>query len=730
LLELVLGFIRFKYKQIRLLVPWVLAALALAQPAAAETGLDGTVVDAETGRPVAYVTITLDKSIQVYTARDGVFDFGAVESGPHTLVFQHVSYKPLSVSFLWPGENVPKTVRLEPSQFTTEKIVVKGKQSAPSLPVSAISLTRENVTMAAGNVANDPLRTIQAQPSCAIDGIDFLSKMAVRGGDSEEHRVYYDGYPLQHYAHVGGFAGVVYDDMLRSIVLVPGAAPIQYKGSLSGVVLMKPARPDTSFRSFRYDITSMAGGLGQAITPDLSFQVSAKTDFFNLPVYQQQGVKDRSFHDLMGRLSWSPRKSFTATATILAASDSETRKELYASAGTTRDVNSKLAGLDLAYRRAGWQFKLRPVYSYYDSRDAISWQSSERTHELRDTRLYGSIERQGKILGFGLSGDAGLLRHSGSGGDLTDQPYSASAQVRLLYKDYAALVLGGGGTREPWTADLEPEAYASLRIGLGNLVSISGGVRRSFQTPFVFSERRYFASLPIDAGDLLTGYRPTWEQARAVRMDQVSVEATLSLPLQCSIAVNGFERRYHNLLTWEWDPFPAIGAVQSNGDGRGIGYELVFARNANVFSFMVAASRARVWKTEGTLDGERIGDFDRPDSWNAGISVKVSEDTRISVRWTDVYGRPYTMYNNTSAPPATAEINAVRLPRFRRLDVKVVWSFLHGPFGGEFFVDIVNFRNEQNIAAMYALEVRPGTFTSYPYGGTRFFPIGGITLRW
>jgi hypothetical protein len=688
------------------------------------------VVDADTGQPVPFVSVTLDKSVQVYTAADGAFDFGEVEDGPHSLVFQHVSYEPHTVTLRWPAGGGPLEIELEPAQFTMDRSVVQGKQSAPSLPVSAVSLTREDVTSIAGNIANDPLRTVQGQPACAPDGIDFLSGMAVRGGDTEEHRVYFDGYPLWHYSHVGGFAGIVYDDMLRSTVLVPGAAPIQYRGALSGVVLLKPARADTSFRSFRYDLTSMAGGIGETVTPSLSVQASAKTNFFNLPVYQQQGVEKRSFRDLMGRLSWSPGETFTATATVLAASDSETKSARRLSSGSTREVGSVLAGVDLAWRRAGWRLALRPAYSDFDSRDAISWSDEDRTHRLRDTRLYATVERQGNSVGIGLSGDAGVLTHAGTGGELTDYPYAASALLRLMYRDYVALVLGGGGTREPWTSGAEPEAYGSLRIGLGDRLSVSGGARRSHQSPFVFHEQRYFASLPIDPGDLLAAYGPTWEEAPAVRMDQVSGEATLSLPLQCSVAVSGFWRRYQNLLTWEWAEFPSVGSVSSRGDGRGYGYEIVFSRNAADFSFQVAASRARVWKTEGTLEEERIGDFDRPDSWHAAVSVRLTDAARLSVRWTDVEGRPYTMYDNTSDSPATPAVNAVRLPRFRRLDVKFVYAFLRGPFGGEFFVDIVNFTNERNVVLMYAQETSPGTFTSTPYGGTRFFPIGGITVRW
>ncbi len=698
----------------------------LPRIAGAEPTLHGTVIDGETNRPVAYVTIVLDGVVLHVSAQDGSYDFGSITDGNHTITFEHVSYCRRSIVIQWPSKNIPLVVELEPTQFMLDEIVVTGER----IPFGSTPISRREVASAPGNIANDPLRTVQSQPSCATVGVDFLSKMAVRGGDSEEHRVYFDGYPLEHYAHVGGFSGVVYDDMLESTVLIPGAAPIQYKGSLSGTVLLTPERPDTNFRSFRYDITSMAGGIGQVAGSSLSFQASAKTSFFNLPVYQEMGVEERSFRDFLGRCILSPGKSVTLTTTFLMAKDSEIG-EFQDYVQPEREVESILAGVHLSYRPSVWEVKIRPSYSFYDSRDAVSWRQQDRAHRLHETRLHAELTRQGSVLGLGLSGEAGIIRHSGNGGEWRDNPFSASAECRLMLGDVASLELAVGGSREPWTSSFEPEAYGSVQIDPDDMVEISAGYRRSYQSPFRFSERRYFASLPIDTGDLLSMYAPSWKKAPAVRMDQASAGITVTLPFRCSFEYNGFGRRYKNLLTWEWNDFPGFSNVGSDGEGHSFGYEIVLARNDPDFlSVMVAMARARVWKREGTLVEERVGDFDRPGSWQIGLSAKVTDNFRLSLRLMDVDGRPYTLYDNRSAPPTTDEVNSVRLPRFRRLDVKFVYRFLHESISSEFFLDVVNALKREDIAMMYALEVSPGEFVSVPYGGTAFFPIGGVTIRW
>lgn len=704
----------------------LLCAVVFFPRAAAGRSLRGTVVDGETREPVAFVTIILDRAAVRISAADGSFDFGEVPDGRHVITFDHISYRRRVISIDWPSETPPPVVELEPAQFVIDEIVVRGKR----VPPLATSIDRRAVADAPGNLANDPMRTVQAQPSCAAGGIDFLSKTAVRGGDTEEHGVYFDGYPLRHYAHAGGFAGVVYDDMLESTILFPGAAPIRYTGNLSGVVLMTPAGPDTNYLSFRYDITSMAGGVSRIVAPALSVQASAKTSFFNLPVYQEVGVKERSFRDALGRVVFSPDESVTLTATLLAAADSEVGTAV-GGVQPEREATSLLGGVHLSYRTHGWEAVIRPSYSFYDTRDAVSRRLRDREHRLHEGRLYAGMFRRGSMLDIGVSAALGLHRHAGTGGERRDDPFSASAECMLKRANVASLTLAVGGSREPWTARFEPEAYGALRMQLGGMADLSAGYRRSHQSPFRFSERRYFASLPIDAGDLLEAYDPSWEKAPAVRMDQLSAGANVDLPYRCRLGMNGFLRWYRNLLTWEWDDFPALSAVGSAGDGRGSGYEITLARRDPDFvSVMAAVSRARVWKREGTLVEERIGDFDRPDSWQVGLSARLSDNARLSLRLTDVAGRPYTPYGGAGGAPADEDINSVRLPRFRRLDVKFVYGYHHESFEAEFFVDVVNLLNRENIVMMYALEIAPGEFISLPYGGTAPFPIGGITIRW
>ncbi len=706
----------------------VMMAMMLVGLAHAQPGLRGVAIAARSRKPIAGVRVTADSLTMRTTLPDGTFDFGILDPGRHELLFEHVAYLSRRVAIEWPVAT-PFTVELEPRVYQVAPVKVTGERTIPSLPVSAVTFDRGASALTAGNIASDPLRTVQAHPSAATAGIDFLSAMSIRGGDTEELRVYFEQFPLRHYAHLGGFSSVVYDDMLKTITLVPGAPPPRYHGALSGIIVFTPQEPDTHSVSLRYDITSLAAGINHVLSPTVKVQASGKFNTFNLPVYQQVGVDDRSFRDFLGRVIWSPNESLTVTPTLLLATDSESGSPL-STVSRQRETSSAIAGVDIDYRFDEWGLSLQPQYSYFRSSDELTWRATPYEHVLNEARLAGEIARQGSAFGLAINGEVESIQHQGYGGDRSDIPFAAAGEFRYLLRDAAALVLGAGVTREEWTSNVAPEAYGSLRVNLTRRLSLQGALRRSHQTPFVFSDQRYFASIPIDAGDLMNGYDPD-EEVHSVRMDQASVEAHVQLPYLFSLEGNGFWRAYDALPTWDWSSFPLPLDVGHRGSGHGDGYEVVLARHdPDRFSFAVTMSRARVSKREGTLSVERPGDYDKPDAWQATSTVRLSEDLRISVRWTDVSGLPFTSYTAQSTPPPDEQVNAERLERFQRLDVKLSVETYSEPFHVTVFLDLVNLLNHKNIATMYALELSEGVFTSAPYGGTSFFPIGGVTVRW
>ncbi len=711
----------------------ILAAILVvgAVPVAcAAADLTGLVLDRENRRPIPLVEVRLDGSFARLTAQDGTFRIPEPEEGRHTLAFTHISYAARSIDITWPPTTLPVIVTLQPTSYALDEVLVRGEIADVSFPVRSTALTHDFIIESAGNIANDPLRTIQSQPSVAFDGIDFNSRAAIRGGDPEEHRVYFDGYPMAHYAHHGGFAGLIYDDLLRETVLIPGGAPLRFRGNLSGTILMSPMSAEENRNFFRCDITSLAAAATRRMTSSFSMMGSVKSSFFNLPVYQQAGVKSKSFRDLLARTAVGAGGSTELTALLIGATDEEIGSP-FEDIETSRQTRSVLAGATLTVPRGGWTGRLRMHHSYFHSRDDVSSRGEEREHRLEGTYLSGELEAETGPAGLFVAGQIGALEYEGYGGSAGDYPAALSVEGRLSLLEQSVLVIGAGTTREPWTEQMEPEAYGSFTLGLHRRWRLAVGYRRSHQTPFLFTETRHFATVPVDPGALMRGYAASWEEALAVEMDQVSIHGEIRLADYSALEADGFRRQYRNLATWQWSDSLGVSGVGSGGAGDGFGYEIAFRRrHPGGLSLSVSFSHAEIRKREGTLAVERPGDFDMPRAWRLSCSYPILETTTISVAWQDLSGRPYTPLDLNSGLPEDHEVNALRLPRFQRLDVKIQQRLIRETSEVTFFVDVLNLLDRDNVAMRSALEISPGEYTAYRYWGTTFFPIVGVSATW
>jgi hypothetical protein len=98
--------------------------------------------------------------------------------------------------------------------------------------------------------------------------------------------------------------------------------------------------------------------------------------------------------------------------------------------------------------------------------------------------------------------------------------------------------------------------------------------------------------------------------------------------------------------------------------------------------------------------------------------------------WQDRSGRLYTPLDLGRRAPSDDQINALRLPRFQRLDVKIQHRTTRPGSEVTFFVDVMNLLDRDNLVMRSAFEEQPGEFRPYRYWGVTFFPIVGLTARW
>jgi hypothetical protein len=704
-------------------------ATTLVPGFAAAADLEGRILDAASEEPVAAAQIRYDDALDLTSSKDGSFTIRDVSDGPHRIAVSHPSYVAAVVDVTWPGDRVPLVIRLEPSTAPIDEVTIRAPAIHPSFPVSAKTFTRDILAVQPGNIANDPLRTVQAEPSAAPSGIDFNSVTAIRGGDPEEHRVFYDGFPLDHYAHTGGFTPILYDDLLESTTLVPGGAPLRYRGNLSGVILFDPIRAAENSVFARYDITSMAVGGERQLSASVSALASAKTSFFNLPAYQPPGVDERSFRDALARVTVGAPGSTHLAALVIAADDEEIGVAI-SGVAPRRDVRSFLGGLRLVVPARDWTGTLRVFGNRYHVEDDISARDEPRDHLLTGAHGSGEIERRVGPVVLLAAGTVGLVRHEGRGGLAEDTPYDLSVEAKALLGNRHVIVVGAGGSREPWTEPLEPEAYASVTLGQGGRASLALGLGRSHQTPFVFTQPREFATIPIDAGDLLREYRPSSDAAKAVESDQAAVRGELGLTSTWTAEASAWWREYRNLPTWAWSDSLEVIDAGNGGDGSASGYEFATRyENSGGTMFSASLARAKVDKKEGSLAVRRPGDFDMSYSLRLNFAYPVAENTTIAVAWQDREGRPFTVLDSETFLPDD-EVNAHRLAPYRRFDVKLAKRVIREHSEVSFFLDVLNLFGRENTAMIYSVQLANGEYVSGSYEGVTPFPIVGLSAKW
>ena len=104
----------------------------------------------------------------------------------------------------------------------------------------------------------DPVRAATYSPGVQIQN-DVNVRPLVRGGDPGQTAVVLDGVPILHPYHVGGAFSVFNLGALESVEMYRGEVPVEYPGSLSGMVRLKSKRPSLDAIRLSSSLSMMRG---------------------------------------------------------------------------------------------------------------------------------------------------------------------------------------------------------------------------------------------------------------------------------------------------------------------------------------------------------------------------------------------------------------------------------------------------------------------------------------
>ncbi len=232
-----------------------------------ESGLRGTVLDADTGTPLAGADVVLETvfgglvssdpgrgsvflgSVRYVTTRsDGTYAFRGLGEGIYRLRVERIGYRGASVEVRYEGPADPRVsvalevepVRLDPVDVVAapvESITPVGTPQGAAAGGARIAAERlrqdrhlgsdtrvlgdSDLSEAATLGETDLLRAIHRLPGVTADD-DWSAEPWTRGSGWDETRVYFDGLPLFDPVHFGGAFTSVSPTAVGSLVFHPG----------------------------------------------------------------------------------------------------------------------------------------------------------------------------------------------------------------------------------------------------------------------------------------------------------------------------------------------------------------------------------------------------------------------------------------------------------------------------------------------------------------------------
>ncbi len=216
--------------------------------------LRGVARDAETGKPVAFVTVQVlgrtadgvDVSQGMMSLDDGRYIFGAVPMGRFIVRFSRVGYTVLEDSLVVTEDReymLDAVLTIQP--VPVPKIMVEADRfSAGDAQPGIVSIKGDRLSSLPGIAEGDPLRSLQLIPGVQAAS-DYSSALYVRGGGPDQTLVLLDGATVYNPTHAFGFFSTFNSDAIGDVNLYKGAYPADHGGRL-GAVLDIHSRPTTA----------------------------------------------------------------------------------------------------------------------------------------------------------------------------------------------------------------------------------------------------------------------------------------------------------------------------------------------------------------------------------------------------------------------------------------------------------------------------------------------------
>ena len=229
----------FPAAAIRLLLVLALAVMPGLLEGQEPGTISGFVSEAETGEALAGANVMI-KGTDMGTATnlDGYYVLSNVRAGTFELQVTYIGYRTVELAVTVNGGLSQRhDVEMAPETLTAEAIEVLGERESfqRDIGVSRVSLNPARLRALPQLGEVDLFRALQLLPGVRAQS-EFSSGLIVRGGNTDQNLILFDGITVYNPSHLGGLFSTFITDGLREAELVKGAYPAEFGGRLSSVL--------------------------------------------------------------------------------------------------------------------------------------------------------------------------------------------------------------------------------------------------------------------------------------------------------------------------------------------------------------------------------------------------------------------------------------------------------------------------------------------------------------
>ena len=720
--------------------------LLIPNTAYAQAQVTGAVFGNGAGNGVANAQVEIvERRLRTLSGSDGSFLFEAVPLGTHTLRIVRIGYALLEMELTVEDTSaVYMTINLEPVALRLSEIVVTpGHYGVMENEVVAErTITREEIETLP-QLGEDVFRAIKRLPGVASH--DISTKLNLRGATDQELLVSIDGlelYEPYHLKDLDGVLGIVDVNAIGSIDLVTGGFGVEHGDKLTGVFDMTSrTRPITGARTtLGLSITNASvmsqGGFGNGRGQWL---VSARRGYLDiaLGITDPDNELSPEYWDTFGKLQYQPHRRHLLSASVLHASDNLSMDidELFLDSGWKSSYGWVAWDADLSHRMTARTMAWvgRVTRSRAGLGDDPGRVSGPEWIDVRDDRVFRFA---------GASHDLSM--------ELSDQVMiklgGEFKRVKSVYNYFhatrtlIATPQGQLGARLDTTAVVrvpyghEASAYIAARIRPIDAFTAEVGARYDHisHTSEKNWSPRLLAALQLSS---TTNLRASWgryNQSHGVhelqvgdgqrsfspsdRATQLALGVERRLPANINLRLEVYRRaiadqrpRFIN-SEQELEAFPEaeggrIGIDPDRGNARGI--EVLLSRElGSHWAWSVSYVLAMA---EDEIDGDWIARaLDQRHTFGLTAAYRPNDKWRLSASWYYHTGWPTTdtEFRVDSLADGSlflardfGPLNAVRLPAYHRLDLRVSRNFSVGNGVLQAYFDVFNAYNRTNISS-------------------------------